>query len=608
MQNTLRSWLAAASLAGLAWLSGCGGGGDHTAPPTPPEAVRPPVVDSARSASAAIGPAGGTLRTSAADGVEYMLTVPAGALTETVTIHMTPIIDLGNPALANGLTGAVQFEPSGLRFARLGTLRIGSEGALPAGSRRVGFSSASDGSRVQLSPPVVSNGGTEIPVSHFSSVGAANLTPGQIAQLPPAEPVDLSDPSFALDEVMRLPDFTAASVAGVFTRWLDQYVNLEIAKASGTFESMTSADIAYERWIDGLTRVVVLLGNEVGGELRALLAPAQAQTQAALARAFLAAIDSRLASCQNDVLSFSEASSFQKQAAVYGIDTVAFGLDRPGFLRKVNDCLRPVLDPATLPSPLSSGQPTSLDLRAQLVFNDQPDPIGAAFEFTITATDATVATPVGFSDGAGRYTTVITPSTASPSFNVRACLMLLAGASDICVTQQVSPVANVFAGVVTVTSVFSAGRGQSSVTAFVRVRVNADNSTGEVIEASGTHSYNFPKEAFCVRADGSNFTVPLNDSGIGTVTAATFGRERGGDLVLLGVVTKTLDGDRDLGAFCDIVTAITTTPANSPEQFVVLGDPIKVFEAGRLLSLNYARSDALTGSTRTVTGVLLPEQ
>lgn len=613
MGHTLRRWLARASWIGLAWLSGCGGGGggDDPAPTPPPAAVRAPVVDTDRSASASIGPEGGTLRTTAADGVAYTLTVPPRALTETVTIRMTPIVDFGNPALASGLTGAVQFEPSGLRFASLATLRIGAVGVLPAGSRRVGFSSASDGTRMQLKRPAVVDGGTEILVQHFSSAGAANWTPGQIEQAPLEPSTDKSQYDFWDALFLDLEPLKATGVAAILTRWLDEFVNLEIAKASDTFESMARADEAYGNWLNGMQRMSTLSGPVIGGELPALLAPAQAQTQAALARAYLAAIDSRLAACKNNVLSFSEASFFQKQAAIFGIDTVSFGLDRPGFLRKVNACLRPVLDPATLPSPLSPGQPRSLDLRAQLVFNGQPDPVGAAFEFTITATDATLATPVGLSDGAGRYTTVFTPSTAAPTFNVRACLVLIDGASDICATQQVRagalPEANVFAGTVTVTHNFFA-RGQSSVTAFVRVRVNADNSTGEVIEASGAHSYDFPKEAFCVRADGSNFTVPLNDFGIGTVTAGTFRNVRGGELTLLGLVTKTIDGDRDLGAFCDIATVVTTTPANNPEPIVTLNEPIKVFEAGRLLSMDYSRSDSQTGSIRTVTGILLPEK
>jgi hypothetical protein len=117
---------------------------------------------------------------------------PTCALADTVTIRMTPIADFGNPALADGLTGAVQFEPSGLRFARLATLRIGAVGALPVGSRRVGFSSASDGTRMQLTLPTVVNGGTEILVAHFSHAGAAAWTPTQANQAPPDPSTDKS--------------------------------------------------------------------------------------------------------------------------------------------------------------------------------------------------------------------------------------------------------------------------------------------------------------------------------------------------------------------------------------------------------------------------------
>lgn len=221
---------------------------------------------------------------------------------------------------------------------------------------------------------------------------------------------------------------------------------MEIAKAAqatSSFESALVADIAYEMWFDGLRRMLVLFEPEQGAALQALLAPARAQTEAAVASVFLRFIDSRLVPCAAnlDVFRVDELNFFHRNAAKYGIDTAALGLDRPSFLRKVNDCLRPVLDPATLPSPLTPGQPASLDLRAQVVFNGRPDPVGVPFEFTITPTDATVATPVVLSDAAGRFTTVFTPSTAAPTFNVRACLVLAGSdgnvGSDICVTQQV---------------------------------------------------------------------------------------------------------------------------------------------------------------------------
>lgn len=83
-------------------LSGCLGGGDD------------PVTEPAQ-ASAAIGPAGGTLL--GPDGVELM--VPAGALAQTTTLTITKTAD-GAPALGGQLLagGAVyEFTPHGLNFA-----------------------------------------------------------------------------------------------------------------------------------------------------------------------------------------------------------------------------------------------------------------------------------------------------------------------------------------------------------------------------------------------------------------------------------------------------------------------------------------------------------
>jgi hypothetical protein len=526
MRNKLRFWLTAASLAGSALLSGCGGGGSGDAVPDPvappplpsPATVGPPVVDSARSGSASIGPAGGTLRTTAADGVEYTLTVPAGALTETVTIRMTPIVDFGNPALASGLTGAVQFEPSGLRFARDATLRIGAVGVLPAGSRRVGFTSASDGTRMQLTLPAVVNGGTEILVLHFSSAGAADWTPGQIEQAPLDPSTDKSNYAFWDQAVMDLDVLNVTTVAAVLTRWLDEFVNPEIAKASGDLGSTFDADEAYGNWLDGLKRIAVLMGGDAETAIPALLAPAQEQTKTALARKFLPFIDNSLTVCQI-VIDVSNASAIQRRAAAYGIDTVEFGLDRPSFLREVNDCLRPVLDPIRLPSPLSPGQPVSLDARAQVVFNGRPDPVGAGFEFTITATDATVATPTGLSDGDGRYTTVFTPSTAAPSFNVRACLALQDGStlsSDVCVTQQVGSQSVVLAGQITVNQ----GSGGNTVRGAVDFRVRADlDGTLTVAEASGQVTKNTENQFRC---PASGEQVTLRSQTVDTITQGRF--------------------------------------------------------------------------------------
>ena len=127
------------------------------------------------------------------------------------------------------------------------------------------------------------------------------------------------------------------------------------------------------------------------------------------------------------------ASTIQGIAQSAGL--VDTGLDRASFLVQVNRCLRVVLDPITLPSPLNIGTSKSLDARAQAVFSGTPNPQSVPFSFTVTATGASVQNPEGFSDAEGRYTTVFTPSASAPRFTVKACL---ADVADICVSQDVA--------------------------------------------------------------------------------------------------------------------------------------------------------------------------
>ena len=76
-------------------------------------AVRPDLVDAGAVASAAIGPAGGTLEVTGPDATTYVLEVPPGALLETVEITATPVASFG---AGNESAHGVLFEPTGLAF------------------------------------------------------------------------------------------------------------------------------------------------------------------------------------------------------------------------------------------------------------------------------------------------------------------------------------------------------------------------------------------------------------------------------------------------------------------------------------------------------------
>jgi len=126
-------------------------------------------LDEAHRAGALIGPAGGSL-TATANGVTYMLTIPAGALIADEAIVMTPVAGITGFPLDTFL-GAVHFSPEGLQFAKPATLAI----TLPRGANThgfVGFSAAGNGQNLHLMSFGVRPDATiTIPVLHFSVSG-----------------------------------------------------------------------------------------------------------------------------------------------------------------------------------------------------------------------------------------------------------------------------------------------------------------------------------------------------------------------------------------------------------------------------------------------------
>lgn len=130
-------------------------------------------VDAEEAAAAWIGPAGGTLSTSAADGTAYELDVPEYAVLTPTPITMTPITSIDELGLSGGLAGAVFLQPSGLELAVPATLRITTGRALPAGTSLVGFDVPDGGAPTELVPAVGSGSEVSVLVFHFSAPGAA---------------------------------------------------------------------------------------------------------------------------------------------------------------------------------------------------------------------------------------------------------------------------------------------------------------------------------------------------------------------------------------------------------------------------------------------------
>ncbi|PWH12327.1 MAG: hypothetical protein DDG60_13660 [Anaerolineae bacterium] len=103
---------------------------------------------------AKIGPEGGELSVTGANGVTYTLTVPPGALAFQTTIRLKPISTIPDLPLSGGVLGAVFIEPQEIVFDLPATLKMfpPSDFSPPADLLQVGFGFEDDGQEFHLYP------------------------------------------------------------------------------------------------------------------------------------------------------------------------------------------------------------------------------------------------------------------------------------------------------------------------------------------------------------------------------------------------------------------------------------------------------------------------
>jgi len=175
--------LAALMLMTAACSSGGGSTGDVSEaldPSTEPVTVTT-TVDQSRAVSARIGPAGGTLTATGADGSRYVLEVPADALVEEIEVGMLPIASMQGLPLSNGLAAGVQLEPEGMTFYDFVTLTIEPAEAIPADQLLPIGSAGTTGALymplIDLDPDTI-----RLRLLHFSSAGVSK---GLLADIEP---------------------------------------------------------------------------------------------------------------------------------------------------------------------------------------------------------------------------------------------------------------------------------------------------------------------------------------------------------------------------------------------------------------------------------------
>jgi hypothetical protein len=245
------------------------------------------------------------------------------------------------------------------------------------------------------------------------------------------------------------------------------------------------------------------------------------------------------------------------------------GLDAATVGRRLNDCVRVVFVPRPVPA-FEVGRQASLDVQAQLIFaNSASTPETAAFAFTLSSEDAAIASPEGFSDAQGGYTSVVTPRVSTPRFNVRACMVIANDfgtkvGSSLCgsTTLVGGPEGVVLAGQATrsfsLTSPANNGSFSLQGTVDFRVRAGADGRF-TVLEARGTVTEVSSGDAQCSPDGVTSSTRRLTDRKVHTITSGShFGSGVGSSFQFRGSTTRTVEFIENSVNNCNVQTSVFT--------------------------------------------------
>jgi hypothetical protein len=241
------------------------------APPAaePAPTIDPVVVtfDAAHAAGAPIGPEGGVLEATAADGTHFVPTIPPDALDFTEQITLTPASRVAALPLSGGMAGSVAIEPAGLPFYVPATLSI--EPATALTGDLVGFAYDGDGAEFHLrtltDPANQGQGARWLaalalvtapgdflvqPVPVARGYGAGVTTAAEAATLA-VQP--LADPSDALETQTVAAEYTELFTPGGAARY--QYKHslepkIEAAMSNHPPETVDAIALELDRWLD----------------------------------------------------------------------------------------------------------------------------------------------------------------------------------------------------------------------------------------------------------------------------------------------------------------------------------------------------------------------
>lgn len=226
-------------------------------------------LDQGHAASAEIGPDGGTLSATSADGTRFTLEVPPNALVETVQVSMIPITKMEGIPWGSDTVDAVQLEPDGQTFYSYVNLTIQPLVDLPA-NQVIPVGASGPGHDLYM--PIIDPKSTALvlELDHFSSAGA---TKGLLADTEPWRQRLGGDVETRLQSIMgreiaqarqnlasgnQAPLFDPEFLAWFITTWKKEVLQPRLDAAG---ESCAAGRLAIETVLK-MYRVQALLGDE----------------------------------------------------------------------------------------------------------------------------------------------------------------------------------------------------------------------------------------------------------------------------------------------------------------------------------------------------------
>lgn len=158
-----------------------------------------PQLDQGSTTSQTVTPEGGQMTLVVTGVGTFRLDVPAGALTESVEISMTSLVNVTGTPFDGGFRAAVKLEPAGLTFERPAMLTIVPAVPVPPGEEAP-FAAEGNGDDFHLHPVLVESTETVFPLLHFTIVGLFGASSVQQTAQMARRPVS---PQHALEQELQ---------------------------------------------------------------------------------------------------------------------------------------------------------------------------------------------------------------------------------------------------------------------------------------------------------------------------------------------------------------------------------------------------------------------